>query len=207
MNQRKQLLALIAGALLAVSLPAAAGQIGGDFQVTGSFIPTQDGSPLTNFMGANEIDFTDGAAPTPGTPGTITVQSTSGDFASLLTVGQTGTIQDFAFAGSARPEFPIPLITGFQQIGSVSVNLLNIAVVQQNEAFLNLRGTTSVSAPDFDDTPGNFNFVGQSNGDGTFSFRGTTGQIAAVPEPPLVLLLGAGLVAMALVSRKVQSKR
>jgi hypothetical protein len=207
MNKRT-IFAVLAGiALSAVGAVAAnANTINGSFSISGSFTPFLDGVE-SSLIDANELDFNDGVS-NPGTAGTITVTGTTGDFGGLLTTGDTGTIQDLSFLGAPTTGFQAPVISGFEVIGPVTVNLLSISVFQQTDAFLRLHGGTTIDATGFDQTGGTFTFVGPTS-PGTSelaavsSFSFDAGTVAgAVPEPATLMLCGFALMLLGVFRRK-----
>jgi len=206
---KQKIFSVLAGlALAAATVGANANTINGSFSISGGFTPFLDGNEST-LPNANELDFNDGAV-NPGTPGTIMVTGTNGDFAGLLNIGDTGTIQDLSFAGSPTPGFQAPNINGFEVIGPVTVNLLTISILQQNDAFLRLAGNTTINATGFSQTDGTFSFVGPTNGGGSTnelvaqqsSFSFSAGNAAGVPEPSMLMLCGLGLMLLGVYGRK-----
>src|SRR5690349_7524244 len=110
---KRTIFSLLAGVALSVAgaVGANANTISGSFSISGGFTPFQSGVE-SSLLDANELDFNDGT-PNPGTPGTIVVTGTSGDFAGLLATGDTGTIQDLSFLGAPTTGFKAPVISGF----------------------------------------------------------------------------------------------
>jgi len=115
-----------------------------------------------------------------------------------------------SFAGSPTPGFQAPNINGFEVIGPVTVNLLTISILQQNDAFLRLAGNTTINATGFSQTDGTFSFVGPTNGGGSTnelvaqqsSFSFSAGNAAGVPEPSMLMLCGLGLMLLGVYGRK-----
>jgi hypothetical protein len=207
---KKTIFSVFAGIALtaAGAVTANANTINGSFSISGAFTPFLNGAE-SSLLDANELDFNDGTI-NPGTPGTITVTGTTGDFSGLLNTGDTGTIQDLSFLGTPTTGFQAPVINGFEIIGPVTVNLLTISVLQQTDAFLSLHGGTTINATGFEQTNGAFSFVGPTNvgsanalvaQQSSFSF--SAGNVAAaVPEPAMLMLCGLGLMMLAVFRRK-----
>ena len=175
----KRLTGMVAGLLLGACVASAqADTIGlGGFSITGNFLPTI-GSPseITSLGLATGIDFINlfGSAPTPGTAGTFLVNSATGSLAGL--VGSLGTIQDFSFADPSA--FPSTPLGGFESVGGLTFDLMNIAVGMQTASVLTLEGWGVFHMAGFDDTAGTFVLTANGLGN-SFSFSASK----AVPEP------------------------
>jgi hypothetical protein len=206
MNKRT-IFSVLAGMALSVAgaVAANANTINGSFGISGSFTPFLSGVE-SSLLDANELDFNDGVS-NPGTPGTITVGDRTGDFTGLLATGDLGTIQDLSFMGTATTGFQAPVISGFEVIGPVTVNLLSISVLQQTDAFLSLLGATTIDATGFDRTGGTFRFTGPTSPGASelaavSSFSFTAGVVAGVPEPATLMLCGVALMLLGVFARK-----
>ena len=144
------------------------------------------------------LDFVSlvGGLSSPGTAGEFLVNSTSGDFDSVL--GMTGLIHDFSFKGLGSTNFPTVPLLSFQTVGGLTFDLTSILSVLQpsNMDLLDISGIGVLSMAGFTDTAGTFDFSGQG-ALGTFSFSASNGgaqQIPSnVPEPSSLALLGVGL--------------
>jgi len=77
---KQKIFSVLAGLALAAAstVGANANTINGSFSISGGFTPFLDGNEST-LPNANELDFNDGTV-NPGTPGTIMVTGTNGDF-------------------------------------------------------------------------------------------------------------------------------
>ena len=176
-----------------------------------SFVVNSSGTSVAkNDPTATGIDFTSNSSPSAGSPGTFVVTAATGSFLSAgitpLVVspccsGTTGTINDFSFAGTGNASFPLPPIAGFQLISSpsFSFNLSSVTVTEQDANFLSILGTGTLNLAGFQPTPGLFFYSTQGNGVGVFSSSETD---QAVPEPGSMVLLGTGLIGLAVLARK-----
>jgi len=197
---------ILMGAAAAVALLAAsanfasAAPIIGNINFFGEFQPTINGTATQNMALANGIDF----LPIGGGSGSLQTLSANGDLAAFANLSG-GSIADFSFD-------PFSAIANFYTIsngggGTLSFSLTGLSALLQNESFLNLKGTGTISATGYDPTPGTFNFTGQSS-DGasqtaTFSWSaGSAAKPDAVPEPATLSLMGLGLLAAGMFRRR-----
>jgi len=151
---------------------------------------------------ATALDFTTNIVsglpvPTPGVDGAFTIYNATDSFLSL--VGSIGTIKDFTFNGPGSANYPVVPVAAFETgDGGLIVDLKTIGVDFQNAHVLVLSGSAIFRLTGFDPTSGSFTFT--ANGAGrTFSFSASE----AVPEPGSLFLLGAGIVAVESIRRRL----
>jgi hypothetical protein len=206
MFKRVLVLGILAGSMVFHSTKAEAAFITGQLNFfTASDTVIASGAETTKDA-ATAIDFVtlfSGTVPTPGTSGTFLVSGATGSFATAgIIPGVTGgTINDFSFSGPGNSNYPLPPISGFQLIGlpSFSFDLSGLSVTAQNSVNLSLTGFGTLTLAGFDPTPGIFFYSTQGGGTGVFS-TSETDQV--LPEPGSMVLLGSGLIGIAMLARR-----
>jgi hypothetical protein len=171
---------------------ASAAPITGNLNMFGDFQPMIGLSSTQDLSLATAVDFLPGGGGT-GTFITGTGTGALAAFASSL----GGVIKDFTFS-------PFASVNGFYTItvggSTLSFDLSALSIANQNTTFLTMSGFGTLHLTGFDDTPGNWNFSGQSsNGNApqaTFSWSAGS-SATSVPEPMTLSLLGLGLLALA----------
>jgi hypothetical protein len=206
--------AYILGILLALSFETTAvgAQItpGSNIDITGSVDPIGGSSVGT----ATGLDFLTSGAPSPGTPGTITLNSDpTGSFSSIFTLagcplaasqGGCGTIQDLLSFSPTLPISPFYTVTEGANTLSFVLKTLNTPVQDPGSAgslpTLSVSGTGTFLLPGFDPTPGIFTLTSQGVGETSFS-ASTIATSASIPEPASLTVLALGLVGLGMALR------
>ena len=83
----------------------------------------------------------------------------------------------------------------------VTLDVLTMLVVNNNSNFLNIKGTMELSQPGFDDTMYAYTMTA-TRPDGVSSYTLTAVPAAAIPEPVSLILVGTGLLVLALAKRR-----
>jgi len=135
-------------------------------------------------------------------PQTALVTSVTGGLDSTIDLGDTATFNDFQFTPFV-PNNPLWTVGGF------SFNLTSVTINTQTPETLGLNGTGEVIGNGFDPTPYVWGFSADEStvgGNSVIAFSATNvNDVAAIPEPSSLLLLGSGLIGLAWLRRKRNS--
>lgn len=166
-------------------------QITGNIGFGGAFTPADDSFAAASLGTATSIDYNGNGVQDSGL-GVVVLAS--GSFASLLY--SAATLYDFTFSPLA-PGGVNPL----WEVGGFSFALDSVTINTQDSQTLSLTGTGIVSASNYIATAGTWNFTGNPAGS-SFVFSAGAGPVAAVPEPEIYAMMGAGLGIMGWVTRR-----
>jgi hypothetical protein len=132
-------------------------------------------------------------------PQTALVTSVAGELDSTVNIGSSATFNDFQFSPFV-PSNPLWTVGGF------SFNLTSVTISAHTPLILGLTGAGEVVGNGFDPTPYVWSFnADKSTGDGrsVVAFSATNlSNVAPIPEPGSLLLLGSGLIGLAWLRRK-----
>jgi hypothetical protein len=192
----KRIIALLAGvALMALTTSAMAIPITGSIvfvgglKLTGSAVPlnTQDATGLEfDYKGLVLDGGTGTYLPIKGYPSVITQV----------------TFQDFIFAPVLSSGPIKPLWTVTYGVDTFGFDLYSVTATRIAPNGLLLNGTGILHATNYDDTVGSWSLTTQ-DGSGTLSFSAVSAD-PPVPEPSTLLFLGAGLLALTIVGKRMQ---
>jgi hypothetical protein len=189
---------LVAGALaLAVVAvapsQAAAAPITGFISFGGNYVAVDSAGNPIDQSSATGVDISSDQAIV-----TCAFSSTcAGTYATLNGNIIAATYNDFQFdplGGNINPLWEF-------SFGGVdySFTLENVNIDQQDDEFLTLSGTGTLTATGFDNTLGEWTFSGDSSTGGTFAFSSTN---TAIPEPASLALFGLGLFGAGVAARR-----
>ncbi|MFO7766268.1 MAG: PEP-CTERM sorting domain-containing protein [Pelovirga sp.] len=127
-----------------------------------------------------------------------TVKLAIDDFAGLNST--IAKYKDFIFDSFAGPVAPL------WTAGPFGFNLESLDVFSHTDKFLGMTGTGLMTADGFDDTKGDWIFTTQSASGLTGITFSAAAAAVPVPEPGVLLLLGSGMVGLALYRRRGMGK-
>ena len=181
---------------------ALAQQITGDIGFGGLFKPANNSFATTSLATATSIDFNGNGIQDVALAPVILA---TGDFAAngVVAGGTSAVLSDFIFPSAGVQ--PLWSVLG----STFSFALNSISIDTQNANTLSLVGTGTISGIGFDATPGTWNFSGNPVGTSYFVFSAggsnggsNTGSVAAIPEPEIYAMMGAGLGLIGWIGRR-----
>lgn len=185
---KKQIVALLAMAMLMLATSSMATSISGNISFVGDLNLTGATSPVLA-SNATGIDFVSA----------ITYGGKSGDYASV-SAGTPVTFSDFTFNPSSS--LPINNLWSFSSDGKIyNFDLLSVTATHDPVNTLALNGTGLLGITGFDDTPANWSLTTQDTTTGTLTFSSQNSS-APVPEPGTMMLLGSGLLGLASLGKR-----
>lgn len=188
-KMKKQIVALLAGAMLMLATSSMASPISGNISFVGDLNLTGDSSPVLA-SNATGIDFVSA----------ITYGGKGGDYASVP-LGTPVTFSDFTFYPSSL--LPINDLWSFTSGGKTyNFDLLAVTASHDPVNTLALNGTGLLEITGFDNTPGTWSLTTQDGKEGTLTFSSQASAVAPVPEPGSVMLLGVGLLGFAIFGKR-----
>ena len=186
---------------------ALAQQITGDIGFGGLFKPANNSFATTSLATATSIDFNGNGIQDVALAPVILA---TGDFAAngVVAGGTSAVLSDFIFPSAGVQ--PLWSVLG----STFSFALNSISIDTQNANTLSLVGTGTISGIGFDATPGTWNFSGNPVGTSYFVFSAggsnggsNTGSVAAIPEPEIYAMMGAGLGLIGWIGRRKKLDR
>jgi len=124
----------------------------------------------------------------------VSVSAAVGDYSPTIGASPV-TFTAFSFSQAT----PFQLWTFTYNGVTYAFKATSIVIDTQTANFLNIKGNgiASINSGNYEDTPGVWSFTSTSTGGGLFTFGAST----SVPEPATILLLGAGMLGLALRKR------
>jgi len=192
---KRKILALLAGVMVMAASSALAVPITGEINFTGD-LQLVGGTNLTSATG---IDFVAGT--------TAVAATVSGTYASIPTPPPLGnvtaaTFTNFTYNAASNPILASTVTNLWQVIyggSTYSFDMTGITLVTATE----LAGAGVLHATGYDNTLGNFELTTQAGEtSGNLSFSATS----AVPEPGTMVLLGAGMLGLAVYGKRRMNK-
>ena len=177
---------------VSVSFTLAAGNLSaapiiGDFGIIGFGVTYRDAKD-GNEVGIGEANYLDFGS-------TVFAGGATGDFVPHIPAAVGEMIPAFISDFSINP-FAVGGIQPLLQVGGFEFALNTLSIDLQNDSFLNLSGYGVISGNGFDATSGYWQYSSQSIG---FTFSaGVQSAAVPVPEQSSILLVGIGLLGLAI---------
>jgi hypothetical protein len=199
---KKQIVALLAGAMMMMATSAMATLISGDVSFNGALKLTGPSTALTvNASNATGIDFSNNYMSFFLGSGysAMVAGSTTGAYATVLE-GTGVVFKDFTFNPSSVPVIDLWSFT----VGATKYNfdLLTVNATNVPSNTLALNGTGMLEITGYDPTPGIWSLTTQ-DASGVLTFSAAS----AVPEPGTMVLFGMGMLGMAIYGKRRMNKQ